>query len=455
MLWIVIAAMSGGALALLLPPLLRRPAAAKNRAAFDMEVYRDQLTEIGRDLERGLITGREAEDALTEIGRRLLAADRQMETDAAGESTAPTRTARAWFSAAAVAVAVPAGAVALYLAVGAPHLADRVKRIQPMVASQDGARDEKMVALVEELGSKLRDRPDDARGWSLYARTLASLGRIDAAVDAFRRAVALAPRDVALSSRFAETLILRAGGTVTPEARGLFEAVLALDADQPRARYYLGLADQQAGQRHKALARWLALEADSPVGAPWKALLKSRIERLAKDTGIDGAALAAMRNEAAKRPAPDQPGAMIHAMVDRLAARLEKDPDDAEGWRRLARSYRVLGKPAMSRDALARAAALLPDDVDVLSDYAAAIVAAAVGKDGLPPEMMRVTGEILKRNPDHPSALWYAGIIRTQADDSAGALVHWRRLRTLLKPGTQQHQDVSRRIEALEKSARP
>jgi cytochrome c-type biogenesis protein CcmH len=267
--------------------------------------------------------------------------------------------------------------------------------------------------------------------------------------------VALAPRDVALSSRFAEILIQRSGGAVTPEARGLFEAMLAEDTNQPIARYYLGLADLQAGQRRKALARWLALEADAPVGAPWKAVLKSRIERLAKDTAIDGAALAAMRNEAAKRPAPDEPGAMIHAMVDRLAARLEKDPDDAEGWRRLARSYRVLGKPAMSRDALARAAALLPDDVAVLSDYVTAIVAAGGGKDRLPRELTRVTGEILKRDPDHPGALWYAGIVRMQADDADGALAHWRRLRTLLKPGTQQHDAVSRRIEALEKSPGP
>jgi cytochrome c-type biogenesis protein CcmH len=167
MIWVLIVAMSGAALALLLPPLLRRPAATENRAAFDMEVYRDQLTEVGRDLERGLINGSEAEDALTEIGRRLLVADRQTETDAAGESAAPTRSARAWFSATAIAVAVPAGAVALYLAVGAPHLADGVRVAQPVVESLDGAGDKQMVALVEELGSKLRDRPDDARGWSL------------------------------------------------------------------------------------------------------------------------------------------------------------------------------------------------------------------------------------------------------------------------------------------------
>ena len=85
MVWALIAAMTAAALALLLPPLLRRPTAIADRAAFDMEVYRDQIAEIGRDLGRGLITEREGVDARAEIGRRLLAADRQMSDHAAGE----------------------------------------------------------------------------------------------------------------------------------------------------------------------------------------------------------------------------------------------------------------------------------------------------------------------------------------------------------------------------------
>ena len=455
MLWALIAAMTAAVLALLLPPLLRRPTGIRDRAAFDMEVYRDQNAEIGRDLERGLITEREAVDARAEIGRRLLTADRHMSQQTAGEGdgAAPADAGRAGPTVAAIAVLVPVAAVALYLAIGSPWLTQSTPgggTIAERSDEPDGAR---MAALVEALGRRLKDRPDDADGWALYAGSLAGLGRTGAALDAFRRAVALDPKNTELLSRFAEIQILAASGTVTPEARRTLNAVLALDRDEPRARYYVGLAEQQAGRLRQALELWLALEAESPPDAPWRTLLARRVERLAKQFGIDGDALAAMREKVAKRPAPDEPGAMIHAMVERLAARLDKQPDDAEGWRRLARSYRVLGEPAKARDALARAVALLPDDVTVLSDYAVAIVQSA-DKDGpLPPELLRVTTEILKRKPDHPSALWFSGVARLQAGDTAGALDRWKRLRALLRPGTRQHEEITKRIEGLEKTA--
>lgn len=457
MVWALIAAMTAAALALLLPPLLRRPTAIADRAAFDMEVYRDQIAEIGRDLGRGLISEREGVDARTEIGRRLLAADRQMSDHAAGEDDGARQadSGRAGPTVAAIAVLVPVAAVALYLAMGSPWLTQGTPGSGIIAEPSDATDGAGMAALVEELGGKLKDRPDDADGWALYARSLAGLGRTDGALDAFRRAVALDPENADLLSRLAEIQILAAKGTVTPEARRTLDAVLALDRDEPRARYYVGLAEQQAGRLRQALELWLALEAESPADAPWRRLLARRVERLAKQLGIDGSALAAMREKVAQRPASDAPGAMIHAMVERLAARLEKQPDDAEGWRRLARSYRVLGKPVKARDALARAVALLPDDVTVLSDYAVAIVQAADKNGPLPPELLRVTTEILKRTPDHPSALWFSGVARLQAGDKAGASERWKRLRALFKPGTRQHEEITKRIKGLEKTAEP
>ena len=457
MVWALIAAMTAAALALLLPPLLRRPTAIGTRAAFDMEVYRDQIAEIGRDLERGQITEREAVDARAEIGRRLLAADRQISDPAGGEDdgAGPADGGRAGPTVAAIAVLVPMAAVALYLAIGSPWLTQGAPGGAIVAEPDQEPGDARMASLIEELGRRLKDSPDDAEGWALYARSLAGLGRIDAAREAFRRAVALDPKNAELLSRFAEIQILAAKGTVTPEARRILDAVLALDRDEPRARYYVGLAEQQAGRLRQALDHWLALEAESPPDAPWSRLLARRVDRLAKQLGIDEGRLAAMREKVAKRPAPDDPSAMIHAMVERLATRLEKQPDDAEGWRRLARSYRVLGEPVKSRDALARAVALLPDDVTVLSDYAVAIVKAADGNGPLPPELLRVTTEILKRTPDHPSALWFSGVARLQAGDKAGALERWQRLRALLKPGTRQYDELAKRIEGLENTAKP
>ena len=68
---------------------------------------------------------------------------------------------------------------------------------------------------------------------------------------------------------------------------------------------------------------------------------------------------------------------MIESMVERLASRLEQQPDDAEGWARLGRSYMVLQQPAKARDAYTRAAKLRPDDAALAQALAEATKKAA------------------------------------------------------------------------------
>ena len=72
---------------------------------------------------------------------------------------------------------------------------------------------------------------------------------------------------------------------------------------------------------------------------------------------------------------------MILAMVGNLAARLEQQPDDVEGWARLGRSYMVLNQPDKARDAYARAVKLRPDDAGLKQAYAEAAAAAGKGRN--------------------------------------------------------------------------
>src|SRR4029079_11320570 len=75
--------------------------------------------------------------------------------------------------------------------------------------------------------------------------------------------------------------------------------------------------------------------------------------------------------------APEERDAMINAMVERLAARLEQQPDDVEGWSRLGRSYMVLHRPDKAREAYARALRLRPDDQALKQAMAEATAAAS------------------------------------------------------------------------------
>jgi cytochrome c-type biogenesis protein CcmH len=146
-----------------------------------------------------------------------------------------------------------------------------------------------LAASVAQLAARLEAEPEDLDGWRLLSRSYALLGETEKAAEAARHVAELGarrPADATAHSAQAENLVVAAGGTVTAEARRLFQASLAADPGDPRARFFLALALAQDGQPHDALAHWLALEADSPMDAPWREGLAANIERLANDAGV-------------------------------------------------------------------------------------------------------------------------------------------------------------------------
>ncbi len=357
---ILFAALAGMALVVVLcvlVPLLRPPETPRPRAEHDVEIYRDQLAELERDRARGLVTESQLEASRVEIGRRLLAAD------AAAEETPEERAAPRTRAILAVvlAAAVPLAAGGLYVWQGAP-LGPAIMEAGNADARTAG-RDTDMTTLVERLAERMKERPDDARGWRLLGRSLSSLERHSEAARAYGRAAALLPADADLKSLQGEALAAANRGTVTEEAEHLFAAALTIDPGEPRAHFYLGLAALQKGDRDGALARWRALEAASPEDAEWLPMLRQRIAGLAPETDA-GTARGPTREDvaAAREMLPEERARMIRGMVEGLAARLKEEPGDAEGWARLARSWRVLGEPEKERDALTALARLLPED---------------------------------------------------------------------------------------------
>ena len=114
-------------------------------------------------------------------------------------------------------------------------------------------------------------------------RTLADL------IAQARARLADKPDDPELLSELGELLTQEADGVVTPAALDAFGKALARLPDDPRARFYLGLHDAQAGDSRAALKRWLDLEAISPDDALWLPVLRAEIDRVAKAADIDQA----------------------------------------------------------------------------------------------------------------------------------------------------------------------
>ncbi len=283
-LWLVLAGLMALALGFLVRPLTRRATGKARAAAYDLEVYRDQLAEIERDQARGTIDETEAEAARLEVQRRMLAADARSETAASSEPVS----ARIVL---VIALLVPLAAGSLYVALGRPDLVGvavpkQTARRGPTPADIDAAR--KMTpaqrlamirGMVEGLAARLKESPDNLKGWLRLGRAYEVLGERAKAEQAFARAAALAPKDVAVQSRYALAM-LRAhpkGKPLTPAIRRKLMSLLALDPKHPLGLYYAGVFAAEAGRIQEAIGHWETLISVLPKNSSLRARLEAQV----------------------------------------------------------------------------------------------------------------------------------------------------------------------------------
>jgi cytochrome c-type biogenesis protein CcmH len=353
-LWFVFALMTAAAVFAVLWPLGR--GRRLQREGNETTVYKDQLAEIERDVSAGLIGASEAGAARVEIGRRLLAA---ADAERVAPASVNTTLCRA---VAVIAIAgLPLIAVAFYLPLGSPKLPDfpLSQRAQAPGPSQP------LDNLVAQVEAHLEKNPTDGRGWNVLAPVLARLGRFDDAVRAYRNSITYSGDSASRRADLGEAVAAASGGVVTAEAKAEFERAIALDADDVKASYFLGLAAEQDGRRDEAASIWRSMLAKAPSTAPWRPLVLAALARVGGG-GPTAPALSDDTVTAAKDMTETDRSAMIRGMVDRLANRLKQNGDDVEGWLRLIRAYMVMGDRDKAKGASADARQAVAGDADRL-----------------------------------------------------------------------------------------
>jgi len=256
-------------------------------------------------------------------------------------------------------VGLPILSVAFYLPLGSPQLGDfpLAARIRAPDASQP------LDNLVAQVEAHLEKNPTDGRGWNVLAPVLVRLGRYDDAVRAYHNSITYNGDSADRRADLGEAIAGAAGGVVTSEAKAEFERAVALDADDVKARYFLGLAAEQDGRGTDAASIWRAMLEKAPPDAPWRPLVQAALVR------VGGAAAPALPDgamAAAKDMSEADRGAMIHSMVDRLASRLKQNGDDVEGWLRLVRAYMVMGDRDKAKSAQTDARQAVANDAERL-----------------------------------------------------------------------------------------
>lgn len=354
MFWIGAALLAAGAAA----AVLHRAAQAGGVDALTdptLGVYRRALAEIDDLADRGLIAPREGRASRAEAGRRLLAAaDRQAQ---------PIVRSVRRSTLIAAAAAAPLLALAIYMGIGTPGAVDQPfsRRLAIWLNKPELSSAPELAAALHALAAQHPNDPEPLRRLAVLD---AGLGDPNGATHALRQALAIAPRRPDLLGPLGEIMVLKAGGKVDGDAQAVFRRLLQIEPKAPVARYYLGLADINAGRKDAGLTGWRGLLADLPPGDPRAAMLTRDIASV-EQTGLPAA------------QTPDlPPGAMsaaIRGMVEGLAQRLKAHPDDAAGWVRLVRAYGVLGEPDRQGAALATARKLYAGKPDILAQLDAAV----------------------------------------------------------------------------------
>lgn len=331
-IWILIAAISLATLFALVAPLMRSGGASRP-GGDSRAVYEDQLAELERDVDRGVIPPEEADGLRTEISRRLLDADeKEGGTPHADLSTNTLRQV-----AGVTSVLLIGGSALLYVWLGSPHL--------PGVPASERAAEREYVQNIEKLAVMMKANPEDPTGWRFLAVGYRAMGRLEDAAAAYEQAVTRGEPDAEMMTDYGEILLLLNQGRITERARELFERAVEADPEDQRARYYRALAFMQSDQLDQALAEFQDLRRTAPEDAPWLQGIEARINEIEQLRQASGEA-----DVAELRQNPD-----ILAMVQGLAERLEEDPNDLEGWLRLIRSYTVLDQMDLAVEAVSTA----------------------------------------------------------------------------------------------------
>lgn len=342
-LWIVLGLMTGAAVLLVLWPLARKRGAA-GEGGGDVAVYRDQIDEILRDRDRGLIGDREAEAARAEVARRLFAASEREQGRVAADPRTGDRRRR--IASVIALVAVPAIALGAYGALGRPDIPDR-----PLSARLKGPVDTNNIQeLVTRVEGELAKNPNDGRGWAVLGPVYMRLERPADAASAYANAIRLLGPSADLEASRGEALMVAADGVITAEARAAFERAANSRPPSPKAVIYLARAAAQDEDTAGALALLKPLLASAGSNSPLAEPLREELQRLAAPPPLP----MPTPEQAQTAKTPEERMAMVRGMVDRLAERIEGAGEIGD-WLRLVQSRAALGDTDKAKAALTSA----------------------------------------------------------------------------------------------------
>lgn len=337
----------------------------------DIEIYKNQLGEIDADLKRGLIDEESAQEARLELSRNILAAEKEVSKSAfVGNRSVSMRVIISLGI-----LLVPIVTIGVYALTGNPgvesHPFSELMDANPATLSPS-----ETLVRTEALFAR---NPDNGKLADELSSAYLVAGRFQDAVNTYVEALRLngdsAPRLVG----YGMALAGYNGGTINDDALKSFEKAAKLAPDDFYPRLFIAEASRQAGKPKEAADGLQAFLDHSPKNSPWRPRVEELIGQLreqaatpqqlpssdAKDSNVAKDARASKDANAGKDGNAAMEGVspeMIGQMVNGLAERLQKQPDDLDGWKMLVHSWLVLKDKEKAKAALIDGSKKLPHD---------------------------------------------------------------------------------------------
>lgn len=285
--WIICAVMVAIALAFVIPALLqsadKKP--DNNDTEANVDVYRDQISELDADLRNGLVAQEQYQHDREEIERRLLEDVSTAEPHVKRKHESGRRLVYA------VALGIPLIAIGLYLRVGNPAAisaspATNVQAPVPVDTADGPMTQQRMEANVAALAKRLEQNPNDSQGWAMLGRSYLTLEKYAEAGSAYAKATAGKPGDADLWADYAFALAMANGRRLQGQPQELISRALKLDPDNSKALELAGSAAFEAKNYKEAVSYWQRLLEKSPPNSELSQTLAERINR-AKSLSTD------------------------------------------------------------------------------------------------------------------------------------------------------------------------
>jgi len=279
------------AVVIVLWPLLKRSnSPVVGRDLSNLDIHRDQFSELEKDLEAGTLGADRYEQAKNELERRVLeesAAPADTPQPATPGKTVPI----------VIGVFIPLTAILLYLYLG---------NLQGLVAPRHPAADLSSITadqfqdMTAKLAARMQQNPGDAEGWKMLGRAYRAMERFGEANDAYKKAVELKPQDAELLADYAESLALAAGRSLAGDPTRLLDRALKLDPHNTKALTLSGSAAFERKDYKSAIGYWETVISQPGIGGELaQALQKGVDESRARLTGKPVAAAPAGKERVA------------------------------------------------------------------------------------------------------------------------------------------------------------